>query len=928
MPARRPRPSLEIAHRFLCALDFEGNASTEHWFQSYDESGKDREFLVRSLHGSLDACSKELLQLNETGAGIHVVINLTDGVGKVHENIVAPRACFIDFDNVQPDLDAFPLPPSLVVRSAHGPHVYWMLRAGQPLSRWAHLQTLLAEAHDGDLKTRKLVRLQRVPGFLHRKAEPVEIGIERCTDPVARYTLDEIAHAWGVEIKLLEAEEDEREREERAEARRQSPPKPVRQSGPSALERARRYIDSVPGAAKGDRNDHTSKHIASAGYDFGIDLDLWIDEVIGWNERRNNPPLSKKDVVSLVRSTYRSLQRRSKDAPGWKLNEDSPEWQHKQAEQQRTRKEREADDEAAWASRLADEDEAGSGAGGSGGGGDGGGGGGGGGSGGRGDDDERGDDNGDEPAGDDDVGHRVFGDAEFERKRAADMRLSLEHGVEALLHDDMLAHPSFATPPSVDGFPLTVRGNVMRALADHQPTVRFCPPLDLWFCWDGTRWKQDGPGYINSLVSRRMSAMHTMFKSEVLRFDPSDSKEERKSKAARRENIWKHICKSERASAVREVVEMMSWQPTCKVMTEKLDKHDDLINTRSGTVDTATLEQKPHEPTQYHTMVTNAPFDPTAECPTWMKFLHWAMRGDKELVSFLQRAAGYTATGYIREHVFFLCYGNGSNGKSTYLNTLVHVLGDYATYCDIELFMLSKAQSSANAANEEMLALRGARMVYAFEPNEGRALMESRIKQVTGGEPITARPLYGRPVTFRPNFSLWLATNHRPVIRGTDDGIWRRVLLIPWRAKIAGEEKDEELPRKLEREAAGIMRWILEGARQWRQVGLCVPKSIKESTNDYREEMDLIGTFLEQCCVVDDDHTAQSSKLYDVFKAWCETQGEGSWKQRTFKERLREHGIDCVKRDGLMTFLGISIAPDHQKQLTMPNARPDWHNRD
>ena len=133
-------------------------------------------------------------------------------------------------------------------------------------------------------------------------------------------------------------------------------------------------------------------------------------------------------------------------------------------------------------------------------------------------------------------------------------------------------------------------------------------------------------------------------------------------------------------------------------MTERLDTHDQLLNTQSGTVDTMTLEQKPHDPKQYHTMVTGAPFDPKAACPMWMKFLDWAMRGDKDLVSFLQRAAGYTVTGFIREAVFFLCYGVGGNGKSTFLNTLMHVLGDYATYCDIELFMLSKAQASANSA--------------------------------------------------------------------------------------------------------------------------------------------------------------------------------------------------------------------------------------
>ncbi len=869
MPSRRPRPSPEIAHQFLRALDPEGRAGIPHWFQTYDESGRERDHLAHSLRGALGDLAVELIQLNTAGAGVHVVVNESDGNGKATENIVAPRACFIDFDNVEPAMDDFPLGPSIVVRSAHGPHVYWLLKGGESLPRWAHMQLLLAERHDGDLKTRKLTRLQRLPGFLHTKAEPVFVGIERLTDSPQRYTIDELANAWSFVDRLKEAEEEEHERERRAEERRNSPRPRARSGGLAPLERARRYIDQVAGAPEGDRNDHTSKHVASAGYDFGIDCETWIDEVVVWNDAKNKPPLHYREVLALVRSTYRSLERKSKDPPGWKLNEDSDEWKAKQANNEHGRRDRAEHDEDSWRATL-----------------------------------------GGKPASSSSPSDY---DAERDERRAAEMRLAMDSGIQSLLSQDFLTLPCDATPPSPDGFPLTTRGNAMRVLSDHQPTLRHIFRTSQWYGWDGKRWKKDDEGYVLSLVQKRISGMHEMLKSKQLVVSKHDDDDTKNRKLGLREALWKHINKSERAAAIKEVVELTSWQPTVKATYDQLDAHDDLINTQSGVVNSTSLKQRPHDPDQYHTMVTSAPFNAAAECPTWMSFLDWAMRGDKELVDFLQRAAGYSATGHIREQVFFLCYGIGGNGKSTFLNTVMHVLADYATSCDIELFLMSPSQRMGSA-NEELLALRGVRLVYAFEPTEGRALQESRIKQITGGERITARPLYGKPVHFSPKFSLWLATNHRPVIRGTDDGIWRRVVLIPWKAKITADEKDESLGDKLIAEAPGIMRWILEGAYKWHREGLRVPEQVRDQTASYRDEMDLLGAFLEQCCKLQEDTTERSSVLYETFKAWCETQGERPWKQKTLKERLRERSIACVKRKGIMTFLGLE---------TLSEARPE-----
>lgn len=879
MPSRL-RPSPDTAHRFLSALDFDGRVDTPHWFQTYDESGQDREPLVKSVRGLFGDCVRELMQLGSAGAGVHVLINETDGNGKAHDNVTEPRACFIDFDDVEPDLKGFPVAPSIVVRSAHGPHVYWLLQRGGDLLRWSRLQLLLAERHEGDPGTRKYTRLQRLPGFLHQKASPFSVGIEHLADPLRRYTLDELAVAWGVEKALAEAEAEERERQQRAEERRNAP-RPAARSGPPPIERARKYLAQVEGAPEGSRNEHTAQHVAGVGYDFGIDCEVWIDEVIGWNDANNKPPLPEKEVVAIVRSKYRSLQRSSADGPGWKLNEDSPEWTKRQEERERARAQREALDEASWAATLGPT------------------------SGGSG--------NGSGSGGDGDYDY----ESDHERKRAAEMRLALEHGVQALLKDDLLTLPC-ASQPSLDGFPLSTRGNVMRVLSEHKPTLRHSWEMSQWFAWDGARWRKDDGGFVFSLVQKRISKMNEMLKSKKVTIEKPDSEEVRRKKLALREAISKHVNRSERTAAMKEAMELTSWQPTIKVEPGQLDAHDDLLNTRSGVVNTLTLKQRKHDPDQYHTMVTTAGYDSSAECPRWLEFVRWAMCGDEELVQFLQRAVGYSATGHMREQVFFLCYGIGGNGKSTFIDTVMTVLGDYAKNCDIELFLQAPSQR-AGTANEELLALRGIRFVYAFEPNEGRALMESRIKQITGGETVTARPLYGKPVEFRPKFCLWLATNHRPVIRGTDDGIWRRVLLIPWKAKITEEQKDDNLKEKLLAEAPGIMRWILEGARQWQRERLQVPEQVRDYTGSYRDEMDLLGAFLDQCCRCNESLTQKSSVLYEVFKAWCESQGERPWKQKTLKERLRERGIDSVKRRGIMTFLGIEVIDDSAEPPSPPH---------
>jgi putative DNA primase/helicase len=213
----------------------------------------------------------------------------------------------------------------------------------------------------------------------------------------------------------------------------------------------------------------------------------------------------------------------------------------------------------------------------------------------------------------------------------------------------------------------------------------------------------------------------------------------------------------------------------------------------------------------------------------------------------MQRVLGYTLTGDTREHAFFVFYGAGANGKSTLLNTGRTILGDYAKDTPSQTLLVQRYEGIPN----DLARLHGARLVTAIETDAGKQLAESRIKQITGGDTVTARFLYGECFEYLPQFKLFMATNHRPRIQGTDEGIWRRVHLIPFEVAIPKHEQDPALGEKLRAEAPGILRWMVEGSMAWQQNGLAMPSKVRQATAGYRAEEDLLARFLDEECSLD-----------------------------------------------------------------------------
>jgi putative DNA primase/helicase len=296
-------------------------------------------------------------------------------------------------------------------------------------------------------------------------------------------------------------------------------------------------------------------------------------------------------------------------------------------------------------------------------------------------------------------------------------------------------------------------------------------------------------------------------------------------------------------------------------------------------------------------------YDPAAKCPLWETFLGRIMAGNERIIRFLQRAVGYSLTGLTREQLLFLLYGRGSNGKSTFLEVLRAIFGDYACQSEFATFLERRDDSIRN----DVARLDGARLVTAIETERTRRLSEPLVKQLTGSDTVTARFLHQEFFEFKPTFKLWLATNHKPTIQGTDEGIWRRIRLIPFTVEIPAPERDLELGEKLLAESSGIVRWAVEGCLEWQRHGLMAPPEVIAATTEYRTESDVLATFLDECCVVAADAKVTAGELYKLYREWADRAGEKMESQRWFSQAIAERGFGKDRKGpgGKVQYLGV-----------------------
>ena len=297
-------------------------------------------------------------------------------------------------------------------------------------------------------------------------------------------------------------------------------------------------------------------------------------------------------------------------------------------------------------------------------------------------------------------------------------------------------------------------------------------------------------------------------------------------------------------------------------------------------------------------------YDRDARCPLWDLFLMEIMEGKPHLVRFLQRAVGYSLTGDTTERVLFVLYGEGANGKTTFLEIIRSLLGDYARGTPVDTLLIKRS----SGANNDVAGLKGSRFVTASESGQGKHLDEAQVKQLTGGDTITARFLYGEWFEFHPQFKIWLATNHKPSIRRTDPAIWDRIRLIPFRVRIPEVRRDKNLREKLCEELPGILSWAIKGCLEWQKQGLGVPDEVREATAAYKDEMDVFGNFVTECCVLEPEAWVKTGDLKQEYNDWARENGERNLPNRKeFADYLKSRSCTSERRNTGRGWLGIRI---------------------
>jgi putative DNA primase/helicase len=348
------------------------------------------------------------------------------------------------------------------------------------------------------------------------------------------------------------------------------------------------------------------------------------------------------------------------------------------------------------------------------------------------------------------------------------------------------------------------------------------------------------------------------------------------------------------------------------------DSNPLLLGVANGVVELGTGTFRKSGKEDYIIKQVGTPYDRAATCPMWEKFLSRVLSEDAELISFIQRAVGYSLTADIREQVLFFLYGTGQNGKSTFAECLKHLFGNYVIKATTSLYTLDRHASEPLA---EIARLVGKRLVTGAETEEGARLAESRVKDITGGDTLTGRELYCPAFNFLPTHKLWIYGNHRPDVRGNDHGIWRRIKLIPFEVQIPDEEKDPQLLEKLLQELPGILNWAIEGCLEWQKTGLGTPRIVIDATAEYREEEDEIGEFIAECCVR--EGKVERSKLYEVYRYWAESAGiRMPLRQKGFAKRIRvRQGIsEPPKSNGKRYWAGISLPPSNGVTTSFRNS--------
>ncbi|CDI01172.1 putative Phage/plasmid primase, P4 family [Candidatus Competibacter denitrificans Run_A_D11] len=464
-------------------------------------------------------------------------------------------------------------------------------------------------------------------------------------------------------------------------------------------------------------------------------------------------------------------------------------------------------------------------------------------------------------------------------------------------------------PPTVS--PCTHLANSHRIRHYYQGRIWYALGLG-WVLWTGQFWRPD-PTSEGSIATGFVDGLSRLIarESATLARRAADEADEdrRKSLMIQAEALLKWAVQSEHERTIAAGLKLSKHA----LLIEYGDLNADpwLFNVQNGTVDLRTGQLRPHDPADRITFIAPITYDPAATCPMWLLFLSQVFAGDDALVAFIQRAVGWSLTGVVKERALFFLYGDtGKNGKTTLVEAIMKLVGNcgessygYGRKVGADTFMKSK---NPEDNQRKAATLAGPRFVCTSEVDEEHRLNEQLIKDITGGDTIEGRRLYQEAFTFKPQFKPWMYGNHKPEIRGTDDAIWSRVRLVPFEVSFKGRE-DLDLADKLEAELPGILNWAIRGCLDWQRNGLQPPAKVQAATQAYREEMDVFGPFIAECCIIHRNAEVLSSQLWAAYRDWCAANGVKEESQTKLGKYMTYKGFYLKKTVGKIKRLGIGL---------------------
>jgi putative DNA primase/helicase len=412
---------------------------------------------------------------------------------------------------------------------------------------------------------------------------------------------------------------------------------------------------------------------------------------------------------------------------------------------------------------------------------------------------------------------------------------------------------------------------------------RWCPEWKTWLHWNGQVWERVPHEAVVSTATEELRSYYARRVAEA-------------SSHGEGEKWTKRLMDVFTTSHVSDAVDLLRGYAGFLIYASEFDANPYVLNCRNGLLDLRTLTLKPHDPDALCTKMVHADYDPSADAPTWKRFLHEIFAGDTELIAFMQRACGMALIGENRHHLLFILHGAGGNGKSTFLHALRYTLGGYAGAIPRDALLARKHQQDAQRTAYS--ALIGLRFGTLEELADDVTLSVVAVKDLTSNNPMQVRALYENYREVRLGLTPFVAVNTKPSVTEHTEGTWRRLRLVPFTVTIPPEKRDPELPQKLEREADGILAWLVVGLREYWRCGLQEPPAVMEATREYRSEQDVLEGFITECCEISPRALTPSAELYNAYKQWAVQNGESEdelLSERAFGQRLTKRGFPTAR---------------------------------